>query len=662
MAWQTYDPKTGKTTNYTGNTRATKGAVVSVTGGVNKPVIQKETMIKPAPTRIEGGNLTEKTVTKAPVVESYQYGGDVLDKKANNASVNTLYNSYIGRDASTAELSNWGVKGGADTTVKSLENFLKGERKKYNITDPIKQIGTIKSEYQKMTNGEEDIVTETVGSGGESNVPTETTDQVGKLETQVGSLQTQLETLKVDQVTEYDKRKVEAETRMTESREEIKRLQDLQKETIDEADPTKQEFYDQETRILKNQLDAAELASSKLEEDFNKARALTDELNELNKQANSDIQAVKNQTGLSALLNPRINKTIDDYTGRTAVIQAAMAGVDNNISLSYQYIDKAQEDLTTRKNEEINYYNSVISFYEKLEVGEEKRETLAIADKKDAAQNIIDMRNTEINNLEDTTNYIKELMLEDPIRTSGAGINLATDNLDTITKKLADYDYGQEVISTRNKMEDEGYTYLSNMNGITSEDEVTRMIDSKGVERVYKNPVGDVGEEQFTLSSGQTRFDAKGNVIARGASKVSDNKTSIKSFKFSSDDIGRLIAVDFSNTDVQQIQLDINEFGVEKVVEGMDEKQANAIRNIAGGVTPTQEKKENEPKSVTAAKRKIIGNINALISDNASNGEIEEYISLKGYKKEDFSEQLKGYTPTVEESKWSKFWGFLTGN
>ena len=506
MAWQTYDPKTGKTTTYTGNTNATKGAVVSVSGGVNKPVIQKETMIKPAPTQIGGGNLTEKTVTKNPVVSEYQYGADVLDKKANNAAVNTLYNSYIGRDAFDKELTNWGVKGGADTTVRALETFLKDERKKYKITDPIKPIGTVKSEYENISSGGEDIVSETIGSG--ETVDVTVTDPVNTLENKVVSLQTQLDTLKADQLESYEKRKVEAEAKMAESKAEIKRLQDLQKAEIDKANPENQDFYDQETRILQNQLDAAELASSKLGEDYEKARALTEELNELNEQANSDIQTMKKQTGLSSLLNPRINKTIDDYTGRASVLQAAMAGVNNNINLSYQYIDKAQEDLTARKNEEINYYNSVISFYEKLEVSEEKYETLAIADKAEAAQNIIDVKNAEIATIEATSTAIKELMLNDPTRAAGAGISL-TDSIETITQKLADYDYSQEVINTRNSLEAEGYTYLSNMNGITSEEGITRITDSKGVERIYKNP-----PETETTASGGTwtiKDDADGN-------------------------------------------------------------------------------------------------------------------------------------------------------
>ena len=52
----------------------------------------------------------------------------MLDKKANNAAVNQLYQSYFNRDATQPELDNWGEKGGSDTTVRSLEDFLKKER------------------------------------------------------------------------------------------------------------------------------------------------------------------------------------------------------------------------------------------------------------------------------------------------------------------------------------------------------------------------------------------------------------------------------------------------------------------------------------------------------------------------------------------------------
>ena len=74
---------------------------------------------------------------------SYVYSSDKLNSKANNAAVNTLYKAYFGRDATSAELKNWGDNGASNTTVKSLEDFLKSERTKYGVTTPIKTLAEI---------------------------------------------------------------------------------------------------------------------------------------------------------------------------------------------------------------------------------------------------------------------------------------------------------------------------------------------------------------------------------------------------------------------------------------------------------------------------------------------------------------------------------------
>jgi hypothetical protein len=60
-------------------------------------------------------------------------------------------------------------------------------------------------------------------------------------------------------------------------------------------------------------------------------------------------------------------------------------------------------------------------------------------------------------------------------------------------------------------------------------------------------------------------------------------------FNFSSDDVGRLLNTGFNANDVAMIEKDINNYGVEAVIAGLPENQADAIRNIARGITPTQE-------------------------------------------------------------------------
>ena len=419
------------------------------------------------------------------VKEVYQYGASVLDKKANNASVNALYQSYFGRDASAPELANWGTQGGTDTTVRALEDFLKAERTKYGATDPITPIGAVKKAYEETTPiSDIPTVDELAGTTPQVTV----SDPIPAYEAQIGSLSEQIATMKTEMTDYWKTQEANKQTEIDDLNTKIAELQKTQLAQIEKADPAQSQFYDQQTIILQNQLDAAELASTKLTEDFNKARSLTAELETLNSQANADIQAMKGVTGLAAIRTPRINQKINEWTGRASILSAALAGVQDNINLSYQYIDKAQADITDRRNEEITYYNALIGYYGSLEETEVAKLTSAQSDKKEAAQNQNYIKQTENDKTLKTTIRLPDEMINDPARVAGAGINLATDNLFTISQKFADYDYSQEVVDKRNAMEIEGYTYLSSMTGITNENQITRITDSRGVERIYKNP------------------------------------------------------------------------------------------------------------------------------------------------------------------------------
>ncbi len=83
------------------------------------------------------------TTPPATPTGSYVYGADKLNSKANNAAVNTLYQAYFGRNASAAELKNYGDQGGADATVKFLEDYLKQERIRWNYNEPVRTLAEI---------------------------------------------------------------------------------------------------------------------------------------------------------------------------------------------------------------------------------------------------------------------------------------------------------------------------------------------------------------------------------------------------------------------------------------------------------------------------------------------------------------------------------------
>ncbi len=108
-------------------------------------------------TRVGSAEPSEPVAEEPTRGSQYVYDDDVLDRKANDAAVNTLYQSYFGRDATQAELDNWGSQGGADGTVRALEDFLKQERDRYDYHEPIRTTQQVQEGSPAETSPEEQL-------------------------------------------------------------------------------------------------------------------------------------------------------------------------------------------------------------------------------------------------------------------------------------------------------------------------------------------------------------------------------------------------------------------------------------------------------------------------------------------------------------------------
>ncbi|GAG97963.1 unnamed protein product, partial [marine sediment metagenome] len=237
-----------------------------------------------------------KFYTAGAKESGYQYGSDVLGKKANDAATNALYQSYFGRDATAAEVANWGEKGGADTTVRALEDFLKKERTKYGYTEPIKPIGQVQTEYEAKLTPQQELqiaqdritagtasdedkknvdyarskgllppepiegVEDVTAAGGLEGGAPDTTyqDPLPGYEAGVNSIMAELETWKEEMKAIYEKQVNDSQAKADALTKEIEGYQQKRLDILEDADPTKSQFYDQQTRILQNQLDVAE--------------------------------------------------------------------------------------------------------------------------------------------------------------------------------------------------------------------------------------------------------------------------------------------------------------------------------------------------------------------------------------------------------------------
>ena len=174
-----------RTTTTSGAIENTPEAIGALQGQTPEQITAEQARIKSEPGY--GGGTSSGTVQTAGAQTStgYVYGDDVLDKKANNSAVNHLYQQYFGRDATQAELDNWGEKGGTDTTVRALEDFLKKEKGAGGTSN---QGGTVTVEKNghQMTVSRENVGiwtgagwTEVAGSGTTDGTIDGTTDGTG---------------------------------------------------------------------------------------------------------------------------------------------------------------------------------------------------------------------------------------------------------------------------------------------------------------------------------------------------------------------------------------------------------------------------------------------------------------------------------------------------
>jgi len=142
--------------------------------------------------------------------------------------------------------------------------------------------------------------------------------------------------------------------------------------------------------------------------------------------------------------------------------------------------------------------------------------------------------------------------------------------------------------------------------------------------------------------------------IYQKATKATGSESTTKTFKFTSDDLGRLLAVGFTSQEANDIQSDINESGVNQVIEGMTPEQSKAVKDIAGGLTPLQADPDED--KITQGERNVISGIRILMGDDVTIEELKEYVDLNGYDIEDFSDEWANYTPPTKK-RWFNYIG-----
>lgn len=443
------------------------------------------------------------------------------------------------------------------------------------------------------------VEAETLQSGGtpELPTPTATTEQEGfqaGLEASITSAKANLDT-----------------TLKTSRDDSLKRQEALNKQMeslMKKSDPTERGTFDQEQRIIQNQLDAAETASATLEEDFNKRRSVVGELDRLLTEGNQAIQQAQGMPVAMSVLNKNITQTAQMVQARAGVLNAVISGLDGNVNAAHSIINNSSNAVAAVWNDQLAYNNAYMNLVGNGELAKNK-----IHD--DYAQSQIMLAESKLSQLEETKNYITELMIDPQSAQfiADAGITL-NDSVDEINTKMATETKRVEREDVKNELLMEGYEYVPFPGD--RDDVVT--LDVGGQQMSFVPPLEPVtgggsggGSGGFTPQETRKLEQAGLN----GASRQEQ-----LDFLYGGDAINpsvaltptqerSLISAGLLAVDVQQIQQDVSEFGLDEVLAGIDdEAQRNAVAEAYGRETKTT------PATPEEVKTKIVNTLTNIKS------------------------------------------------
>jgi hypothetical protein len=222
---------------------------------------------------------------------------------------------------------------------------------------------------------------------------------------------------------------------------------------------------------------------------FEANQKLVDELETLLTEGNELIKQQKEQTGLGAIRNPRINQTISDVNARTGVIEATINARNGQISQAYTMIDRVVDEAKVFRNDQLSYYTNLYNFYENLKDTEGKKLVSLTSDEKSYINAQISLLEQQNNQAQEVSNTIKQAMI-DPntaLAYSEAGVTL-NDTVEQIKEKLANYAYTREVQQQNDDMALKGYSYLVPGQSTPSGSETITTQDRFGNEKTWYKP------------------------------------------------------------------------------------------------------------------------------------------------------------------------------
>ena len=233
------------------------------------------------------------------------------------------------------------------------------------------------------------------------------------------------------------------------------------------------------TTPFREDLEKAERERLFIDKNFQANQELTNELDTLLTEGNELIRQQQEVTGLAAVRNPRIQKSMDDVTARTGVIQAVINARNGQISVAENMIDRSVDAIVGDRQDQISYYETILNL---------NRQDIINLDKKSQklAEEQLNIKKGDLDRANATATYIKQLLI-DPSTAAlmGEGGVKLTDSVAQINTKLTNATYAREVRDISNEMVLSGAEAVISSKGIPV-DELKTLTDSRGQKHMFR--------------------------------------------------------------------------------------------------------------------------------------------------------------------------------
>lgn len=227
------------------------------------------------------------------------------------------------------------------------------------------------------------------------------------------------------------------------------------------------------TTPFREELEKTQRESLYVNKNFEENQKLVDELDQLLTEGNDLIRQQKDVTGLSAVRNPRIQKSMDDVAARAGVIQSVINARNGQIAQAYTMIDRTAGSIAADRQDRISYYQTIL--------GLTNRDIISLdAESKSLAKEQLDLAKGDLVNAQKTVDLVKSYLVNPATaRLMAMGGVKLTDSVETINQKLSQASYVDEVQTMSNEMSMSGYTAVYDPKTVPSGQLVT-LTDSKG--------------------------------------------------------------------------------------------------------------------------------------------------------------------------------------